>query len=84
MTLSRQVSRFSFAIAIPCQLRSSETGRGEGVAFLIAFFMCPVAFLENLSVKDSAEKDQFFRKLPNILLSFPQPVQVQKVGAAEG
>eukprot|EP00193_Tetraselmis_chui_P006190 CAMPEP_0177758280 /NCGR_PEP_ID=MMETSP0491_2-20121128/4101_1 /TAXON_ID=63592 /ORGANISM="Tetraselmis chuii, Strain PLY429" /LENGTH=752 /DNA_ID=CAMNT_0019274005 /DNA_START=433 /DNA_END=2692 /DNA_ORIENTATION=- len=37
-----------------------------------------VAFLENLSVKDSAEKDQFFRKLPNILLSFPQPVQVQK------
>jgi len=37
-----------------------------------------VAFLENLSVKDSSEKDQYFRKLPNVLLSFPQPVCVQK------
>uniref|UniRef100_A0A061S498 SCY1-like protein 1 n=1 Tax=Tetraselmis sp. GSL018 TaxID=582737 RepID=A0A061S498_9CHLO len=37
-----------------------------------------VVFLENLSVKDSAEKDQFFRKLPNLLPSFPQSLCVQK------
>mmetsp|Transcript_22045 Transcript_22045/g.61184 ORF Transcript_22045/g.61184 Transcript_22045/m.61184 type:complete len:774 (-) Transcript_22045:119-2440(-) len=37
-----------------------------------------VAFLENLSVKDSSEKDQFFRKLPGQLPSFPQPLCVNK------
>lgn len=38
-----------------------------------------VSFLENLAVKDSVEKDSFFRKLPNILPSLPEPVAQRKI-----
>ncbi|CAD7699921.1 unnamed protein product [Ostreobium quekettii] len=38
-----------------------------------------VNFLENLAVKESVEKDTFFRKLPNMLPSLPAPVAERKV-----
>lgn len=38
-----------------------------------------IAFLENLAVKDSAEKDQFFKRLPQALPGVPLPVQRRKL-----
>lgn len=38
-----------------------------------------IAFLENLAVKDSAEKDLFFKRLPQALPTVPLPVQRQKL-----
>jgi len=38
-----------------------------------------ISFLENLAVKDSAEKDAFFRKLPAAIPSVPLPVAQQKL-----
>lgn len=38
-----------------------------------------VAFMENIAVKDSVEKESFFRKLPGILPSIPAPVAVRKL-----
>lgn len=38
-----------------------------------------VNFLENLAVKESTEKDSFFRKLPSILPALPAPVAEQKL-----
>lgn len=38
-----------------------------------------IAFLENLAVKDSAEKDLFFKRLPQALPGVPLPVQRMKL-----
>lgn len=38
-----------------------------------------IQFLENLAVKDSAEKDAFFRKLPSAIPSLPVPVAQKKL-----
>lgn len=38
-----------------------------------------IAFLETLAVKDSAEKDAFFRKLPATIPSLPAPVAQLKL-----
>ena len=38
-----------------------------------------ISFLENLAVKDSSEKDAFFRKLPAAIPSVPVPVAQQKL-----
>lgn len=38
-----------------------------------------IQFLENLAVKDSAEKDAFFRKLPAAIPDLPVPVAQQKL-----
>lgn len=38
-----------------------------------------IAFLESLAVKDSNEKDIFFKRLPAILPSLPLPVVQKKV-----
>ncbi|KAG2438971.1 hypothetical protein HYH02_010763 [Chlamydomonas schloesseri] len=38
-----------------------------------------VAFMENIAVKDSIEKESFFRRLPSILPSIPAPVAVRKL-----
>ncbi|KAL4423761.1 hypothetical protein ABPG75_001062 [Micractinium tetrahymenae] len=37
------------------------------------------SFLENLAIKDSAEKDMFFKKLPSLLPSIPTPVAQRKL-----
>lgn len=41
-----------------------------------------VNFMGNIAVKDSIEKDSFFKKLPSILPSIPPAVAVRKVGQA--
>ncbi|GFR47514.1 hypothetical protein Agub_g9146 [Astrephomene gubernaculifera] len=38
-----------------------------------------VAFMENIAVKDTVEKESFFRRLPGILPSIPAPVAVRKL-----
>ena len=38
-----------------------------------------IAFLENLAVKDSAEKDLFFKRLPGAIPDLPLPVLRQKL-----
>ena len=38
-----------------------------------------IAFLENLALKDSAEKDAFFRRLPAAIPALPLPVAQQKL-----
>lgn len=38
-----------------------------------------VAFLENLAVKDVVEKETFFKRLPGVVPSLPQPVNERKV-----
>ncbi|KAG2500649.1 hypothetical protein HYH03_001416 [Edaphochlamys debaryana] len=38
-----------------------------------------VAFMENIAVKDSVEKESFFRRLPGILPAIPAPVAVGKL-----
>ena len=38
-----------------------------------------ISFLENLAVKDSSEKDAFFRRLPAAIPSVPVPVAQQKL-----
>ena len=38
-----------------------------------------MAFLENLALKDSSEKDSFFKRLPAVLPSIPDPVAQRKL-----
>lgn len=38
-----------------------------------------MAFLENLAVKDVVEKETFFKRLPLVVPSLPQPVNEQKI-----
>ena len=38
-----------------------------------------IAFLENLAVKDSQEKDLFFKRLPAAIPNLPQPVAQRKL-----
>lgn len=38
-----------------------------------------IAFLENLAVKDSAEKDLFFKRLPGAIPDLPLPVLRRKL-----
>jgi SCY1-like protein 1 len=38
-----------------------------------------IAFLESLAVKDSNEKDLFFKRLPSVIPSLPLPVAQRKV-----
>ena len=38
-----------------------------------------IAFLENLAVKDSAEKDLFFKRLPGAIPGLPLPVLRRKL-----
>jgi len=38
-----------------------------------------VAFMENISLKDSAEKDAFFKRLPAMIPAIPEPVAIRKV-----
>ena len=38
-----------------------------------------VSFMENIAVKDSIDKEAFFKKLPSILPSLPQAVAVRKI-----
>ena len=38
-----------------------------------------IAFLESLAVKDSAEKDLFFKRLPSVIPGLPLPVAQRKV-----
>ncbi|GMH33401.1 hypothetical protein BSKO_01235 [Bryopsis sp. KO-2023] len=38
-----------------------------------------VTFMENLAVKESVEKESFFRKLPSILPALPTPVAQRKI-----
>lgn len=38
-----------------------------------------IAFLESLAVKDSAEKDLFFKRLPAALPALPAPVAQRKL-----
>lgn len=38
-----------------------------------------ISFLENLAVKDSAEKDMFFKRLPSAVPQLPQPVAQLKL-----
>ena len=38
-----------------------------------------IAFLENLAVKDSAEKDLFFKRLPQAIPGLPLPVLRRKL-----
>lgn len=37
--------------------------------------------MEVLNLKDSVEKDTFFRKLPNLAEQLPRPIVVKKVSA---
>lgn len=39
-----------------------------------------ISFMESLAVKDSNEKDMFFKRLPSLLPSLPLPVVQRKVG----
>lgn len=38
-----------------------------------------MAFLENLALKDAMEKDNFFKRLPSLLPSIPEPVAQRKL-----
>lgn len=38
-----------------------------------------ISFLENLAVKDSQEKDLFFKRLPQAVPQLPQPVAQLKL-----
>ncbi len=40
-----------------------------------------IQFMEVLNLKDSVEKDTFFRKLPNLAEQLPRPIVVKKVSA---
>lgn len=35
--------------------------------------------MENISLKDSAEKDAFFKRLPAMIPAIPEPVAIRKV-----
>ena len=39
-----------------------------------------IHFMEILTLKDSVEKDTFFRKLPNLAEQLPRPIVLKKVG----
>lgn len=39
-----------------------------------------ISFMESLAVKDSNEKDMFFKRLPTVLPTLPLPVVQKKVG----
>ncbi len=39
-----------------------------------------ISFMESLAVKDSNEKDMFFKRLPTMLPTLPLPVVQKKVG----
>ncbi len=41
-----------------------------------------IAFMESLAVKDSAEKDLFFKRLPTVIPTLPLPVAQRKVCVA--
>jgi len=38
-----------------------------------------IHFMEILSLKDSVERDTFFRKLPNLAEQLPRPIVLKKV-----
>lgn len=38
-----------------------------------------VAFMENIALKDSTEKDMFFKKLPVMIPAIPEPVAIRKI-----
>jgi hypothetical protein len=38
-----------------------------------------VAFMENIALKDSGEKDLFFKKLPAMIPAIPEPVAIRKI-----
>eukprot|EP00878_Enallax_costatus_P016353 GHUV01017153.1.p1 GENE.GHUV01017153.1~~GHUV01017153.1.p1 ORF type:complete len:345 (+),score=98.92 GHUV01017153.1:319-1353(+) len=67
------------------KLLSSQTGRRLNPAkvaeskFLNNKLVEVVAFMENIAVKDSAEKDMFFKKLPAMIPAIPEPVAVRKI-----
>ncbi|KAF6265414.1 armadillo-type protein [Scenedesmus sp. NREL 46B-D3] len=67
------------------KLLSSQTGRRLNPAkvaesrFLNNRLVEVVGFMENISLKDSAEKDSFFKKLPAMVPAIPEPVAVRKL-----
>ncbi|WIA22885.1 hypothetical protein OEZ86_009825 [Tetradesmus obliquus] len=67
------------------KLLSSQTGRRLNPAkvaesrFLNNKLVEVVGFMENISLKDSAEKDSFFKKLPAMIPAIPEPVAVRKL-----
>lgn len=67
------------------RLLNSQAGKRQNPSrvakskFLNNQLVDAVNFLENLAVKDSSEKDGFFRKLPSILPALPAPVAERKL-----